>query len=603
MKKRVLAMLMAAALVVGCFAGCGDDKGKTSSAGGTTSSAASTSKAGDDSQASTASTPSEPSNVSTGPADTTEHYDFTVYYNYEGWNKQFGQDEYSKFLADKFNISINWYGPDSDPNAKLNLMVSSNDLPESIILDRGPTLQKIVDAGMIQDLRQYMYEGNTFEQDIAESTRTLLTYNDCLYGVPNWARKGATGGNYQWIVNTSTYEAAGSPKLETLQDLHDYAAKVKELNLTTADGQSVLPFACTNTSDGLYVYQPFYRATGAPNLVLNYWTQEDGKIDYCLNSEKFIQAMKEANKWYKEGLFNAETFTDNADQWLAKLTSARPALMWYDFSLDNTNNFRRIVRKNSDNKVSYEVLGYKDMQPDSPMFPGFDGVDVTYGDEAGTIGWNVNCVTTKATDPQRIFDLWTYMITPEGSLYVQYGPEGGTLLESVDRSGDLPAPVLKKTTFSPEESDAAGAWFWTQPAQSDYVDGIKFAYNDTLPDEEKDWVVDIQSHLCTYDEENPRIGQKFSTDQLTNINENIDMQSDTGVNYQQILDQSKAELPKIIMAKDDAEFDSLVKGLLDFVNTYNVAEINSILQEKFDSNVAAQGFNAYSDDYDVYKLK
>lgn len=592
--KKVLALLLACCLMIGCFAGCGNNTNSSAPANSGTQS--------------TTSTPAEsggaePTNVSTGPADTSEKYSFTVYYNYTGWNKTFGLDEYSKFLCDKFNIEVNWYGPDSDPDAKLNLMVSSDDLPESIILDRGPNLNKIARGGYLQDLQQYMYEGNTFEQDIAEGTRELLKIDGGLYGVPNWARKGATGGNYQWIINTSTYEAVGSPDLKTVEDLHAYATAVKEAGLKTASGEDVYPFWCTNTDNGYYVYQPFYRATGAPNIVESYFTQEDSKIQYCLESEKFITALKEANKWFNEGLFTAEVFTDNGDQFLAKVTNARPALMWYDYSQDNTNNFRRIVRQNSNNEVSYELLGY-DICPDSMQFPGLDdSITVTYGDEAGTVGWNVNCITKKATDPQRIFDLWTYMITPEGSLYMQYGPEGGTLLESVDWSGDLPMPVLKNPNFTAEESDAAGAWFWSQPAQSDYVDGIKFALNDTLPEDQQDWVVTRQAHLSTYTADDPKIGQKFATDENTGLTDTIDPVSDLGTAFQSLKDYSKEMLPKIIMAKDDAEFDSLVQQTLDYVkSTGKSDEVCAKFQEKHDANIAAQGYSAYSDEYDVYHL-
>lgn len=174
MKKRVLALLMVIALVAGVFAGCGGDN--NSSQGGTSSTPAS--KPADDKQSSTPEASN--TNASGGPADCTEPYDFTVYYNYTGWNKTFGQDETSKFLCDKFNISVNWYGPDSDPDAKLNLMVSSDDLPESIILDRGPMLNKIARAGLLQDLAQYMYEGNTFEQDVTEGARAMQAV-DALY--------------------------------------------------------------------------------------------------------------------------------------------------------------------------------------------------------------------------------------------------------------------------------------------------------------------------------------------------------------------------------------------------------------------------------------
>lgn len=595
MKKRmrkILAMLMAVSLLVSVFAGCNGDGGSSATGSGTGSKTSGTPAS---------SGASEPGNTAAGPDDTSEPYSFTVYYNYTGWSKTWGQDEASKYMSEKFNVDVNWTAPDSDPMAKLNIMVSSDDLPEVIIMDRGPDLNKIARGGYLQDLSQYMYEGCSFAEDIPEATREMLKIDDVLYGIPNWARKAATGGNYQWIVNTATYEAVGSPKLETFEDLHQYALAVKNAGLTSYSGQSVLPFWCTNTDNAYYCWWPFYRAMGGALPLDTYWTQDNGVLQYGLENETVIAALKMANQWYNEGLFTAEVFTDSADQFLEKVTNARPALLWYDFSQDDTNNFRRIVREKTNTETSYEVLGTKAMHPDNMMFPAAEGVEITYGDEAGTVGWNVNCITKKAENPQRIFDLFTWMLTKEGSINMMYGPEGG-LWEGLDEDGN---PLLKKpqSEFTSAELDAAGAWFWSQPAHSDNVDLTKYAVNEKETEENKNWVVDIQAKLCTYDEENPRIGQKFITDENTGLSDVIDPQSDLGVSRQTIIDQSKAQYPKIIMAKDETEFNKLVEELLQFVKNNHVDDITAAYQKKHDENVKIQGFSAYDPAYDVYHLK
>ena len=115
-------------------------------------------------------------------------------------------------------------------------------------------------------------------------------------------------------------------------------------------------------------------------------------------------------------------------------------------------------------------------------------------------------------------------------------------------------------------------------------------------------MVDIQAHLCTYDEENPRIGQKFITDENTGLTDTVDPQSDLGVSRQTILDQSKAQWPKIIMAASDEEFDQLVADMLQFAKDNNVDEICASYQEKHDANIELQGFSAYDPEYDIYKL-
>lgn len=599
MKRRALALMLALALIMGIFAACGSDPSGSGSGGGNSSQTEGGNESGGSDE-------TEPSEVSAGPDDTSERYSFSVYYNYTGWTKKWGVDAASKYMSDLFNIDVNWYCPDSDPDAKLNLMVSSNDLPDAIVMDRGPNLNKIAED-YLQPLEQFCYPGNLYEENVAEDARKFIQINGKDYGIPNWAHKEATGGNNYWMINTAAYEAAGSPDIKTFDDMHDYLLKVKELNLKTYSGQDVLPFWCTNTDNGYYIYWPIYISRGMPNLVDNYYVQENGKIQYCLESSEFIEALKTANQWFNEGLFTADAFTDNGDQFLEKVTNGRPALLWYDFSQDDSNNFRRTVREQTQGETSYEVLGYN-ILPETQLYPPIEEGMVTYGAEETSPGWNVNVITKKAERPQRIFDLFSWMLTKDGSINQMYGPEGG-LWEGKDDDGN---PILKKpqSQFTANELDQAGAWFWTQPADAYNIDSTKFAVNDKEEPENKNWVVDLQGHMSSYGFEDPekypdgvRVGQKFLTNENVGLTDTVDPQSDLGLSRQTIIDYSKAQLPKIIMAKDEAEFNSLVEDLLGYVKAQNVDGICASYQEKHDANVELQGFSAYDPEYDIYKLK
>lgn len=605
MSKRILALLLALVMIVGVFAACGgDSNSSSSSAGGNTSSTAggndanSTADGGDD----------EPANVSAGPDPTDEHYDFDCYWYYD-WAtiKTWGGDAASAAWADKFNVTVTFSKPDADPDSKLNLLLTGGDLPDAMILDRGRVLNSVVRAGALVEIEQFMYPGCSFETDTAMVARELQKVDGKLYGVPNWCRgedSVATGGNYQFIVNTQAYEAAGSPALNTFDDLHDYVAKVKELGLKSYSGLDMIPYACTGTNNGFYVYQPFFRCLGARNIVESYFTQENGKLDLCVREPLFIQALKTANQWFNEGLFTSEVFTDDGPMWEEKLTNGRPALCWYDFSQDDTNNFRRICREKSNGESSYEVVGdpnNEDMK-DFFMFPKAEGAGTVYGDENGTVGWNVNCVTTAATRPQRIFDLFAYMISKEGSFEQLYGPEGG-LWEGLDENG-MPKLTKPYGDITSSEMDAAGAWQWTQPASSDWIDGIKFYVNAQQPADQRNWVVSLQADLCSQSKENPHEGTKFMTDQNTGLTNIIDPQSDLGINLKAIQDECQVRLPNAIMASSEDEFNKIVNDLVAFAESNNIEEILSQWQAQYDANIALQGFDAYDPSHinEVYGL-
>ena len=75
-----------------------------------------------------------------------------------------------------------------------------------------------------------------------------------------------------------------------------------------------------------------------------------------------------------------------------------------------------------------------------------------------------------------------------------------------------------------DEKNAAGCWFWSQPAHSDNVDLTKYAVNDQQPEESRSWVISIQNHVFTPEDSiHPAIpGQKFLTDENTNLSLEID---------------------------------------------------------------------------------
>lgn len=588
---KALAAVMAASMILtvaGCGGGGSSSTAESSTSSKTESSAAESTDGGDASSEVTG---------SSGPDDTTEPYEFDAYYSYQGSVKPWGEDAASKYMNEKFNIKVNYSCPEADADSKLNLMISSDDLPDVIILDRNANWLKLINLGKLVDINTLKYEGCSFDEDILESTQKLLSVNGGLYGIPNWARKGATGGNMSWMVNHDVYEQLGSPELKTLEDLHQFMLDAKDKGVKTSDDQSIFPWLPRQDDNGFYTVSAIYRSYGNPNLIDTYWSQADNDVKLAVYDDNYIAALKIANQWYKEGLFPETTYTDSNDQFVEKLSNGRAAITYYDFSQDDTNHFRTLLQEKDGN--TYDLLGWE--LKDSPIYPAADGVDYVYGEEGGTVGWNVNCITTKAENPQRIFDLYTWMLTKDGSINMMYGPEGG-LWEGKDEEGN---PILKKPEeeLTSDEKNAAGCWFWSQPAHSDNVDLTKYAVNEQQPEESRSWVISIQDHVFTPEDSiHPAIpGQKFLTDENTGLSLEIDPTEDLGMARQAITDECKMRIPQIIMASDDATFDKLVQDLKDFAESNQVHDIEKIYTDKRASNIELQGYTAYQDYYDAKK--
>ena len=588
---KALAAVMAASMIL-TVAGCGG--------GGNSSTAESSTSSKTESSAAESTGGDDASSEVTGsscPDDTTEHYEFDAYYSYQGSVKPWGEDAASKYMNEKFNITVNYSCPEADADSRLNLMISSDDLPDVIIMDRNANWQKLISLGKLVDINTLRYEGCSFDEDILESSQKLLSVNGGLYGIPNWARKGATGGNASWMVNHDVYEQLGSPELKTLEDLHQFMLDAKDKGVKTSDGQSIFPWLPRQDDNGFNTVSAIYRSYGNPNLVDTYWSQADNDIKLAVFDDNYVSALKIANQWFREGLFPETIYTDSNDQYVEKLSNGRGAVLYYDFSQDDTNHFRTLLQEKDGN--TYDLLGWE--LKDSPIFPPAEGVDWVYGEENGTPGSNVNCITTKAENPQRIFDLYSWMLTKDGSINMMYGPEGG-LWEGKDENGN---PILKKPEeeLSSDEKNAAGCWFWAQPAHADNVDLTKYAVNDAQPEASRSWVISIQAHVFTPEDSiHPAVpGQKFLTDENANLSLEIDPTEDLGMARQAIADECKMRIPQIIMASDDATFDKLVQDLKDFAESNQVHDIEKIYTDKRASNIELQGYTAYQEYYDAQK--
>ncbi len=568
MKKHSLPFLLVAVLMLAgaLLAGC---QGNTNTpAPATSAPAAAETSAAAETPAATESAATEPS-----AAPALEPYTFTHYFNYDWWTiHEWGKDEVSKYYQKKYNITVDFSKPDSDPAAKLNIMISADELPDSIMMDRGVDNQNLAKLGKLLPLEPFMEKNKNLEDNLLPTTidQLKLVGEDGqrhLYSIPNWPRKGPTGGNDAWLYDTRIWEAAGKPELKTLDDLYNYAKKAKELG-KNKEGLDIIPMMIGRSPDGYNLGRGFYRSFGG---VLSGWYSPQGdRYQLALRDPVFKQATMEVNKWWREGLISASQFTDSEDQIKEKLVSGRIALMFYDHSQDSVNHFRQIVR---------ESFPGGSIELTDPLYPPAAGVSKVYADHKETIGWNVTNITTKAKQPERIFTLWTDFLTKEGSVIMMYGPKGFNW-DELNADG---LPLLKKAESeqTPEEKDALGAWFWAMPGQSDNVDTIKFAVNDMLPAEKQDWVIWQQAHKFT-----PIM---WVSDEFVGIADVIDPLGDEGINRKLVEDNLIAEYPKVIMAATAEEAATIYDKIVKFADDNGLKAVEDKYTEKYKANVAAYG--------------
>jgi putative aldouronate transport system substrate-binding protein len=512
--------------------------------------------------------------ATTEPAKTLEPYTFTHYFSYDYWDitHKWGADAVSKYYQDKYNITVEFSKPDSDPKGKLNVMISSGDLPDSIMMDRGEDNIKMAGLNLLVPLEPFMANDKDLEKNVLPNTIKQLQIGGKLYGIPNWPRKGATGGNDAWLYDTRLYAAAGSPALNTMDDMYNYALKVKTDVKKTKEGVDVVPVIFDNaTLDGQNMGRAFYRSFGGQ--AVGWYSISGGKYQSLFRDPTYKEAIMEANKWWRAGLFSPTQFSDTVDQILEKIVAGRTALLFYDHSKDATNKFRKILMQNHPDDTIEMVSPFP--------YPPAKGLPTSkiYPDYKETIGWNVTCITTKATQPERIFQLWTSFLTQEGSIIMMYGPKGGNW----DTLNDQGLPLLKvpEAKQTTDQINALGCWFWAIPGQSDNVDNTKFAVNKLQPKESQDWVISHQSDVLS-----PIM---YVDDEFIGIADVVDATSPDGVARTLCEDHIKAQLPKVIMAASADEASKLFDEINTFLDANGMPAIETAYNKKWTENVALVG--------------
>jgi len=501
-----------------------------------------------------------------------EPFTFTHYYHFVGRPiRPWGEDETSKYIAEKFNVHIEFTAAETDPATELSIKVASGDLPDSIMIPRGEDKLRLVDLGLLNPLGPLMEAHDNLEDNVLPTALDRISVDGVLYGIPHYPRKRASGGGFTWIYNRRLFEDAGSPNLNTLEDLYNFAKTVRDKLPYNREGLSVTPVQFVATPNAWQVARAFYRSFGG--MLDGLWyTVLNGNYTFIFRDPIFKEAVMEANRWWRERLFSETQFTDTPDMILERIVAGRTALLFYNMALEEMNRFRTLLMESFPDD-SYEITAFP--------YPPARGLDIgdIYGDHQVSVGGAVTVITEDAQNPQKIFDFWSWFLTREANIMHMFGPQGH-LWETLNEDG---FPILKRPMIqvTAEERTRLGLWSWADPAQSDHLDSVKFAVNNMQPPEKREWVTTNQELILT-----PTL---LFTDEFVGVFEAIDPKSTEEINRTRIMEYINANFPLVIMASTAEEAERIFNDILAFADQNGMTDIEEIKNQKYQENVRLGG--------------
>jgi len=484
---------------------------------------------------------------------------FDWYINFSRFSRIWGESRVSKYITAKTGVDIRFTVPEGNEDEWLNSLIAGNALPDLITLEwREGQIPLMIEAGMLEPLNLLaeQYDPYFFKTADAQKLGWYTVEDGNAYGYPNASfseddfqrYRGGMTANETFLVRRDLYEAIGSPNMSTPEGFLGALRAAKKM-FPTINGQPIIPIA----------FQPF---TETGNNALHGYLQNylaipreiDGKFtdpELGTDDPEYIRWLKVFRQAYSEGLILFDVFVDDDPQIKEKAANGRYfAMMYQNWDLQDSQAARFVADPNS---IYIAVDGPKNSWGSDPILPG-----------GGISGWTLTFISKNVKDKARAIQFLTYLISEEGQMDTFFGvPE--------DNPYGI-APTYRTVNGVPELLPETRELINTDPKRQEVEIGADYTY----------WMLMDNAWQNQFAQYEPPIGQPqiWTRPYAASFAQydQLDMPADSeeALIKEKIALRWGTDLPRLLMARTDAEFDKIWN---DF-QTFKTAQGYERLQER-----------------------
>lgn len=483
---------------------------------------------------------------------------------------------FGKIVKDKFNMELNIIAPNvaGGGDTLYNTRVAGGELGDLVIVDKGQQLDELVEGGLLLDASPF-YENMQNVPDYDPAVDKLNEGKDGVYGFPTQVSSikptqpsEGLDPTFGPFLRWDYYAEAGYPEIGTLEDLLPVLKTMQDAHPTADNGKPTYAISLFKDWDGNMMVTAKQPATLYGYDEMGFVLAKADGSDYqsILDSDsQYVRALRFYHEANQLGLVDPESTTQNYDTMFSKYQNGQVLLSWWPWLGQSAYN----TEENMAAGKGFELVPMQDQQIFSY------GAEVYGGKQFIGIG-------SKAEDPARLAAFIDWLYSPEGvsasasETMGAAGPEGLTWEMSDD------GPVL--TDFGKEAILGDGADVPAEWGGGAYKDGVStLNVSMILPIDEnpetghpysyKYWPSYQEAVVNPLTEDwSAKMGGATTTMQY--LQDNDQLLVAPGSSYaapsdapeiEAIRNQVKATIVehswKMAFAKDDAEFDSLLKSL------------------------------------------
>ncbi len=243
-----------------------------------------------------------------------------------------------KWIEENFGVTFSWDILVGDKDQKIGVLIASNDLPDLVEVDS----EKFQGAGCLYDLKPLVekyapnllkHYSTAWKQMIDQDSEKDANGNivvEHIYSLPNYGvYDGTPSDTYYnqngWWVQKAVLKEFGYPVIKTIDEYFDLIEKYYK-KYPTIDGMPTIPFSIITADwEAFNLWNPPQFLGGNPNDGNGHVVYENGKYVYydIFTDDNAKKWFKLANGYFQRGLIDPASFTDNRDQYYAKIAQGR----------------------------------------------------------------------------------------------------------------------------------------------------------------------------------------------------------------------------------------------------------------------------------------
>jgi putative aldouronate transport system substrate-binding protein len=483
---------------------------------------------------------------------------FDWYINFSWFARQWGDSAVSKYITEKTGVNIRYIVPAGNEAEKLNSMIAGNTLPDLITIGWWEgQVPMMIDSGLVLPLDELAQKYDPYFFKVANPQKLGWYRQDDghVYGYPNASYtpqdydklKGKLTSNQTFLVRKDMYEALGKPDMTTPEGFLA-ALRAAKAKFPSVGGQPIIPIGFMEFGD-----------TGCASLegyLQNFLAipyEKDGKIYDRSTDPDYVKWLKVFRQANEEGLIATDVFVDKRSQIEEKAAQGRYfAMLYQNWDMQAA----QMALYNQDpNKIYIAVEGPKNSKKEPHTLGG-----------QGIAGWTLTLISKNCKDPARAIQFLTYLISEEGQMDTYFGIPNVTYTMKDGKPELLPAVAeLDTKDKNAQETKYGVQYTYWMLMDNPWADQWGAKYSPALAQPQL-WTRPYVKSFAAYD------------------NLQLTPGSDEALIAEEISRRWGRDLPRLIRAKSEAEFDQIWNELQKFKQDKGIAKVQAVQTQKMTVN-------------------